>query len=208
MEKAIEPLFQLWKKRNITPIFCESKKEAQAKILELLPLSASVGLSGSQSLSQLDAAALLEQRGNTVYNQGKPGISREESLELRRLGIQADYFLASANAVARTGELVFFSAFGNRTAGVAFAKKTLVVCGTNKLSATLAEALKRAREYATPRNCKRLDWKSACLESGVCHDDICCAPEYRRMCCQILVLEAEAWAGRLTVMMVGEALGF
>jgi hypothetical protein len=34
------------------------------------------------------------------------------------------------------------------------------------------------------------------------------APEYRRMCCQVLIIEAEAGPGRLAVILVGEKLGF
>lgn len=176
--------------------------------MELVPLSASVGLSGSQTLEQLGVAKLLEARGNKVFNQYKPGITREESLALRKLGVQADFYLTSANAISEKGELVFFSAYGNRTAGISFANNVIVACGVNKIVADIDEAMKRAREYATPLNCKRLNWSSACLKDGVCREEVCVFPENKRMCCQILVIEAEVSPERLKVVLVGEKLGY
>jgi L-lactate utilization protein LutC len=208
VEKRIESLISNWQKRNITGYYCANKEEATKKILEIIPASASIGLSGSQTLDQLGIVKRLEERGNSVVSQYKPGISREESLELRRKGAQADYYLASANAVSETGEMVFFSGYGNRTAGVSYAKNLVVVCGINKLVKDLDAALKRARVYATPLNCKRLNWQSACLEKGTCREEICFAPDYKRMCCQVLIIEAEIAPDRVKVILVGENLGF
>ena len=123
-------------------------------------------------------------------------------------GITADYYLASANAISQNGEMVFFSAYGNRTAGIACAKNLIVVCGINKLSSSLDEAMKRARDYATPLNCKRLNWDTPCFKDGICREGICFSPEYKRMCCQILVIESEVSPQRISLIMVGEPLGF
>jgi hypothetical protein len=150
----------------------------------------------------------LESRGNKVFNQYKSGITQGESLELRKQGAQADYYLASANAISEKGELVFFSAYGNRISGISYARNVVVVCGINKITANLDEALKRAREYATPLNCKRLNWDTPCLKDGICRREICLFPDYKRMCCQILIIEAEVIPDRLKVVLVGEKLGF
>ncbi len=201
-------MIKAWQKRNIGAFFCENRDEARAKLLELVPISATIGISGSRTLDELEIIKNLESRGNRVYNQYKAGITRQENLELRRQGAGAEYYLASANAVSATGELVFFSAFGNRTAGVSGARHAIIVCGVNKLCDSLDKALARAREYATPLNCKRLDWNTPCFKDGVCRKDICLFNEYKRMCCQVLVIEAEAAPGRLEVVLVNEALGF
>jgi len=178
-------------------------------MLDLVPQQASMGISGSVTLDELGIVKRLEARGNRVFNQYKDGISREESLNLRMQGAQADYFLTSANALSEEGELVFFSGWGHRTAGISNAKNVLVVCGINKIAPNLTEALKRAREYATPRNVLRLgSWNTACAKDGICRSEICFAPEYKRMCCQTLVIESEAAPGRLKVILVGENLGY
>jgi len=208
MDQRVDGLIKNWQKRNILGLYCENKSEAADKILEIISHSASIGISGSVTLDQLGIVKRLEVRGNLVLNQYKPGISREENLELRRQGTQADYYLTSANAISENGELVFFSGYGNRPAGISNAKNVIVVCGINKITANLEEAIKRAREYATPLNCKRLNWNTPCLKDGICSKEICLFPEYKRMCCQILIIEAEVTPDRLKVVLVGENLGF
>ena len=209
MEQRIEGLIKNWSKRNIAGLYCDNKEQAADKIMEIIPYSASIGISGSVTLDQLGIVKSLQTRGNQVFNQYRPGISREENLELRRKGAQAaDYYLTSANAISEKGELVFFSGFGNRIAGISYAKSVIVVCGINKLTPNLEEAIKRSREYATPLNCKRLNWNTPCVKDGICRKEICLFPEYKRMCCQILILEAEVTPDRLKVILVGENLGF
>lgn len=208
MDHKIETLIENWKKRNIAGFYCDKKKEAADKILKLIPVDASVGICGSLTLDQLDIVRLLESRGSRVFNQYKSGISLKENLELRIKGSRADYYLASANAVSEKGELVFFSAYGNRTSGISSAKNVLVVCGINKITSDIGEALRRARDYVAPLNCKRLNWNTACFKDGICREGTCLAPEYKRMCCQVLIIEAEVSPQRLKVILIGEPLGF
>ena len=208
MDEKFAHLISSWQKRNILGFYCDTKEQAAAKILEMIPQSATVGISGSVTLGQIGVVGQLESSGRKVFNQYKSGISQKESLELRSQGAGADYYLASANAVSEKGELVFFSGYGNRSCGIASAKNLIVVCGINKLTPNIEQALRRAREYATPLNCKRLSWNTPCLKDGICRKEICLFPEYKRMCCQILIIEAEVTADRLRVILVGENLGF
>jgi L-lactate utilization protein LutC len=208
MDKRIDSLIKNWQKRNIQGFYCENKSKAVDKILEIIPKSSSVGISGSVTLNQLGIVNSLESRGNRVFNQYRTGISQGESLELRKQGTQADYYLTSANAISEKGEIVFFSAYGNRITGTSYAKNVIVVAGINKITPNLDEALKRSREYATPLNCKRLNWNTPCLKDGICRKEICLFPDYKRMCCQILIIEAEVIPDRLKVILIGENLGF
>ncbi|MBM3255264.1 MAG: hypothetical protein FJZ08_03090 [Candidatus Omnitrophica bacterium] len=208
MDPKIENLLKNLKKRNIAGFYCNRKEEATGNILKIIPLTASVGICGSQTLDQLNVVKLLEVRGSKVFNQYKPGISRQENLELRMNGAQADYYLASANAISRNGELVFFSAYGNRTSGISCAKNLIVVCGINKITPNIEEAMKRARGYVTPLNCKRLNWNTPCFKDGICRENICFSPDYKRMCCQLLIIESEVDPQRIKVILVGEPLGF
>ncbi len=208
MDKKINDLIKNWQKRNISGFFCLDARATLEKMKNIIPKDASVGISGSVTLNELGIVAELEQRGNKVFNQYRPDITRGESLEFRNQGAQADYYLASANAVSETGELIFLSAYGNRIAGVSNAKNVIIVCSINKLKPTLEAALKRAREYSAPLNCKRLNWNSACLQGGVCKQDICFSPEYKRMCCNALIVEAEVVPDRMKVILVNKTLGF
>jgi len=208
MEQRVASLIANLKQRNIEGIYLDSKEEARDKIKQLILKNASVGISGSKTLDELGIVASLEASDYEVFNQYKPGISREQSLQMRNLGSRADYFLTSCNAISEKGELVFFSGYGHRTSGIANADNVIVACGLNKIVPSLEQALKRSREHASVLNCKRLDWKSACLEGGLCRKEICLAPDYKRMCCQVLVIESEINPARLKVIIVGEELGF
>lgn len=208
MDVKIEKLINNFKKRNIFGIYCDNKEEANQKILGMIPKDSAIGFSGSVTLDQLSIISTLEARGNKIFNPYKKEISRDESLELRRQGASADFYLASANALSEDGELIFFSGYGNRTSGISYCQNVIIVCGINKISVNLSEALKRAREYATPLNCKRLNWASACFPGGVCREEICFAPEFKRMCCQTLIIESEVVPDRLKVVLINENLGF
>lgn len=208
MEHSVGQLINNFKQRNISGFYAENISQAKKLAETLIGQDSSVGISGSKTLDELGIAASLEARGNKVFNQYKPGISREKSLAERNLGAQADYYLTSANAISKAGELVFFSGYGHRISGIANAKNVIVICGMNKITPNLEEALKRSRQYVTPLNCKRLNWPAACLSDGVCHQEICFAPNHKRMCCQILIIETEIDPDRLKVIIVGEKLGF
>lgn len=209
MKRKIENLIRIWQKRNISGFYCKNKDDAVKKILEIIPLSSSIGLSGSLTLEQLDIIRQLEIRGDLVFDPYKATLSRQESSKIRRQGAtEADYYLASANAVSEKGELVFFSAYGNRVAGISYAPNVIIACGINKLTLSLDEALKRAREYVAPLNCKRLKWNTPCFKDAICGQEICDSLDYRRMCCQTLIIEAEVTPDRLRVILVGENLGF
>jgi hypothetical protein len=208
MEPKIQKLLDSWKSRNINGIYCKNRDEVHDKVLDLIPDSMSIGFCGSQTLEQLEIIEMLESRGNSVLNQYAPQLSRDESMRMRKLSAQADCYLCSANAVSVTGELVFFSAYGHRIAGIASADRVLVICGINKVVDSRQAAIARAREYATPMNVKRLKWDTPCYKDGICHEEACRAPDYNRMCCQLLILEAEVDPERLSVIIVGEELGF
>ena len=208
MENPVGNLISNLKRRNISGFYAKTISQAKELAESFIPKNSCIGISGSKTLDELGIVASLEAKGNKVFNQYKPGISAKKSLEERNLGAQADYYLTSVNAISEKGELVFFSGYGHRVSGIANAKNVIVICGLNKITLNLEEALKRSREYATVLNCKRLNWPAACLAQGVCRKEICLAPDYKRMCCQILIIEAEVALDRLKVVLVGENLGY
>jgi len=220
MDKKIAGMINGLNKRNIEGIYCQDKTAALSELLKIIPQDKSIGRSGSKTLDEIGIIPALIKRENQVFNQYEQGLSRERSLEIRNQGANADVFLSSANAITVNGEMVFFSAYGHRIAGIANAKNVIIVCGINKIVADISKGIERARNYATPLNCKRLGFNSACLpaaggpagkaglKDGICHNEICLFPEYKRMCCQVLVIEAEVAPGRFKVILVGENLGF
>ena len=194
-------------RRNISAFYCNNAQGVQKKVLELIPVGASVGFSGSKTIQELNLIEIIKNQGVEVFDQYGLGVDKEEGMRLRQLGIGADYYLTSVNAVTWAGELVFLSAFGHRSAGIANAKNLIIMCGINKITDDLNTALSRAREYVAPLNCKRLNWHSVCLDKGICQEDVCFPPQYKRMCCQTLIIEAEMNPGRVKFILCQESLG-
>jgi len=77
---------------------------------------------------------------------------------LSKQAVTADFFFASVSAVAETGEIVTGDLTGSRWAGLVSggATEPIIVVGTNKIVANLADGLKRLQEYALPLESARV----------------------------------------------------
>jgi LUD domain len=113
--------------------------------------------------------------------------------ELRRKSVTADYFISGANAIAQTGEIVACDASGSRVGAWPFAAGRLIlVVGINKIVPDIGSALRRIREYAF-----RLEDARAKRAYGT--------PSSIGKC---VILANEKTAGRITLILVSEALGY
>ncbi len=78
--------------------------------------------------------------------------------------------------------------------------------GFNKLVPTLADAIERSRVVAAVQEARRAGRTPPCTDDGVCRNYECYPPE--RQCGKILIIEKEIVPDRMTVILVGEPLGF
>ena len=102
------------------------------------------------------------------------------------------------------GKLYNVDATGNRVGAMFIGpKKTIVVCGVNKIVKDLDAAEKRVREWAAPQNAKRLNRKTPCVETGLCED--CSSPD--RICNIYVTLAKKPARTDVVVILVGEYLG-
>ena len=181
------------------------KKESYALQAEsLIPDGSSVTWGGSATLSE---AGILEALQNGSYEliDRASAKSPEEARSLYGKIVCADYFLMSTNAFTSDGELVNIDGNGNRVAClISGPAHVIVVTGMNKLTKTVQEAVDRVQTCATPPNCLRLNLNTPCASTGFCAD--CQSPD--SICCQIVVTRRSRQPGRITVVMVGEELGF
>lgn len=207
-EKLSAKVLQSLKRNNIEAFYYKTGKEAREKVLSIITEGSSVGLAGSVTLKELGIFDELIKGKYNLYNQYLPNLSEEESLRIRKEGVNADYFLSGTNAVTLNGELINISGMGNKIAGLCYGKKVIIVCGVNKIVKDVKEGIDRTRNLSAPMNAKRLDFNTPCRETGFCDYDLCRAPEFDRMCNQLLVIEGEREIGRITVILVREELGF
>lgn len=192
-------------KNNFQAEYVESGKEAVKRVLDLIPSEAVVGLGGSVTISQLGIQCELEKRGNKLLIQLGPGITAEESLVVRRKMLTTDIFLCSTNAITLDGKLVNVDGMGNRVAAMIFGRgKVLIVAGVNKIVKDVDSALERIEMNVAPVMNKQRGRTLPCTVMGLCMD--CQDPS--RTCNITAIIRKKPWQTDITVIIVGENLGY
>jgi len=183
----------------------EDAAAAKALLLSLIPDGASVGVGGSMTIKQLAVADALRQKNCPVYWHWEVPPQERPAMHLK--ASQADYFLASTNAVTKTGELVNIDGGGNRVSGMFYGpKQVILVISSQKLvdgGVNAADA--RIKRHACPANAKRLNLDTPCAHTGVCNEPQCgdaC------MCRVTTVLSRPTMGKTVTIIWVDEALGY
>src|SRR4030042_431188 len=114
-------------------VYTGNKEGAVAEIWKHITPTHKVGVGGSVTIRELGILEQLEAKGNTLYNHWKPGLSREDSLAIRKNQMTSDVFLSSVNAITMNGELVNIDGAGNRVNATIFGPaKEVLVAGHNK----------------------------------------------------------------------------
>ena len=163
-----------------------------------------VGFGGSVTLREMGLYERLAET-NTVHWHWQP--QGETSIpQTRVLARDTEVYLASANGLAETGEIINIDGAGNRVAETIFGhKKVYFVIGKNKLAEDYDKALWRARNIAAPRNAFRLKTKTPCAEKGDrCYN--CSSPA--RICRALSVLWCAPMGSQDEVVLVKEDLGY
>ena len=163
-----------------------------------------VGFGGSVTLREIGLYERLAET-NTVHWHWQPqgDISIPQTRVLAR---DTEVYLASANGLAETGEIINIDGAGNRVAETIFGhKKVYFVIGKNKLAEDYDKALWRARNIAAPKNAFRLKTKTPCAEKGDrCYN--CSSPA--RICRALSVLWCAPMGSEYEVVLVKEDLGY
>ncbi|MDR2018923.1 MAG: lactate utilization protein [Syntrophobacterales bacterium] len=201
----VERTLKALQKNNFDARYAATVGDALEEIFAAIPVGAAVGVGGSQTLIQIGFFEEAERHRIKLGNPSMAAITVEEFVAERRKILLSDVFLASSNAVTEDGKLFNVDGMGNRTSGMTFGpKKVILVAGVNKIVKDLDAAHRRVREVVAPMNARRLDLKTPCAETGVCVD---CASPYR-ICNAYLVLAKRPARTEFMVLLVGEELGF
>lgn len=193
-------------KRNFEAYYVETKEEALEKAMELIPKDHVVGWGGSYTIKEIGLIDRLYTEGYAVLDREKAGDTFDAWNEtMRRILVEANTFITSANAVTEAGELLNVDGTGNRVAAYSFGPQSVVVIvGINKIVRDIEDAVYRVQTVAAPINARRFDINTPCKHTGRCAE--CTADDC--MCCQWLVTRMCAPKGRIKVIVCGEKLGF
>lgn len=180
--------------------FFDTKEEAAAYLTEQIQGEV-VGIGGSMTVKEMGLDQMLQEKNEVYWHWNVPG---RETLDKAR---ESSIYLTSANGVAVTGELVNIDGNGNRVAQTLFGpKKVYFIVGSNKICPDLSEAMKRAKEVASPKNAMRFDKKIPCRVKGdgTCYH--CNSPE--RICRATVILERPCMSMEVEVVFIDQELGY
>ena len=203
-QKRGEILVKNLKARHFDAWYCDTKEEALAKALELIPEGSTVGWGGALSAQQIGLMDALN-KGNYAAIDRDRCATPEEKAQAAKESMFADFFLTGANALSLDGQMVNIDGAGNRVSAIIFGpKNVLVIAGMNKVLDDLDAAVNRARTVAAPMNTQRFDPNTPCAVTGSCAD---CKVE-GCICNHIVITRHCRPVGRIKFILVGEPLGF
>ena len=187
--------------RNMTGFYAETKEEALAKALELIPEGSSVTMGGGMSVHEI---GLTEKLKEGSYN-----FIDRDAIEDKRAAMlaayDADFFLSSCNAITEDGILINIDGNANRVSAFCQGpRNVLFIVGMNKVCNDVDGAMKRARNVAAPINAQRFGLQTPCTATGSCMN--CKSAD--TICCQFLVTRFSRHKDRIKVILVNDTLGF
>ena len=202
----IERTAEALKRNEFDVATAKNADEARAFIYAAAQGAKTIGQCGSATIIGLGVIPELAKKAE-ILNHSAPDLTPEQRADVFRRQQVCDLLLLSANAISTNGEIVNIDGVGNRVSASIFGpKKILFVVGRNKIAeGGVAEALKRARDFAAPPNSHRVGRTTTpCVATGKCHD--CKSPE--RICRVTVIMERKPSRSDVTVLLVNEEMGF
>lgn len=201
---AAQTVIKKFEKRGMDACYCATKEEALKQILAMIPKGSSVTNGGSESLVEAGVMKAI-QGPDYEFIDRTAGKTPQERRELFARQTMADYYLMSTNAFTKDGELINIDGNANRVACLACGPEHVIVLASmNKMCASVEEAIERIHTLACPPNALRVGADTPCTKTGVCAN--CLSPS--TICCQTMITRYSRIPGRISVVLVGEPLGF
>ena len=112
------------KSRNMDAYYVETKEEAVAKALELMPKGSTISWGGTMSVAEAGLMDAIRNGDYTLYDRDQAETAKERE-EMMHQAFFADFFLGSTNAVSEDGVLVNIDGVANRVAAYAYGPKNV-----------------------------------------------------------------------------------
>lgn len=204
-ENLLSDVVKALRNRGFGAAFFATIDDAKKSLLEKIPSDATVGIGGSVTVRELGLIQELEKRGNTVVHHWKQGLAKEKNREIRQKEGLADFYLTSANAITKDGDIINIDGIGNRVAHMIYGpNNVMIIAGYNKIVTDIDEGILRSKEIAAVMNAKRVGAKTPCATTGKCID--CDASA--RICRVTTIIQYRPLQTNIDVLLVDESLGF
>lgn len=197
-KQTVDKTIKALKSNGIKAQFVETAKEAKELVLKFIPAGSEVMTMSSTTLDTIGLA----QKINSTSSRFKPVRDKlytmdraTEAAEMNRLGAAPQYALGSVHAVTEDGHVIIASNTGSQLPAYAYAAMHVIwVVGTQKIVKDTDEGMKRIYEYVLPEESDRAN-KAYSITTG-------------SFVSKLLIINREITPGRVTVIFVGEKVGF
>jgi acyl-CoA hydrolase len=194
-EEQIARTVQALEAHGIRAVVFETGEEARTYVLDLIPSGAQVYNSPSRSLELIGLAEDIEHptRFQSVRARLHSLDRVTQRNEMRKLGASPDVLVGSVHAITEKGEIMIASAVGSQLGPAASGAGTVIwVVGTHKLVRTLEDGFRRIREHSLPLESERT--QQVYGQASAIN--------------KLLIVNGEAYPGRITIVLVKQQLGF
>ncbi len=193
-KKSVEKTIIALKKNGIESVFVENGEAAKTKALSLIPAGSEVMNMTSVTLDAIGLPKELSDAGKFNFVRAKLMDKEISAREKKRLGAAPEWTVGSVHAVTENGEVMIASNTGSQLPAYAYGADHVVwVVGTQKIVKNLDDGRRRIYEYVLPLESERAKKAYGVPGSAVS---------------KMLIVDKEITPGRITVIFVGEVLGF
>lgn len=196
-KEIIDKTVNALKANNIDAIFVQTGNEAKKEVLSLIPEGAEVMTMSSTTLDALEISTEIDESSKFVSIKNKlNNMSREtQNLEMQKLGVAPEWAIGSVHAVTEDGHVLISSNTGSQLPAYAAGSPHVIwIVGTQKIVKNTEEGMERIYDYVLPLESVRLN-KQYNMTAG-------------SFVSKILIVNREFMKSRVTVIFVGEKLGF
>ena len=194
-EEQIAKTVQALEAHGIRAVVFETGEEARKYVLGLIPSGAEVYNSPSRTLELIGLAEEIEHPTRFQSVRARlhllDRVTQRE--EMRKLGASPDVLVGSVHAITEQGEIMIASAVGSQLGPAASGAGAVIwVVGTQKLVRTLQDGFRRIREHSLlleSERTQRVYGQASAIN-------------------KILIVNGEAYPGRITIVLVKQQLGF
>jgi hypothetical protein len=194
-DEQISKAVQALEAHGIRAVVFESGDEARNYVLDLIPSGAGVYNSPSRTLELIGLTQDIEHptRFQSVRARLLSLNRVTDRSEMRKLGASPDVLVGSVHAITEQGEIMVASATGSQLGPAASGAGMVIwVAGTQKLVHTLEDGFRRIREHSLPlesERTQRVYGQASAIN-------------------KLLIVNGEAYPGRITIVLVKQLLGF
>lgn len=193
-KEQVEKTITALKANGIDAVFVKNGIEAKKKALEIMPNDSEVMNMSSVTLDTIGLPDEINKSGKFNSVRNKLVDKKVSDIEKKQLGAAPEWAVGSVHAVTENGEVMIASNTGSQLPAYAFGADHVVwVVGTQKIVKNLSDGHKRIYEYVLP------------LESERAHKAYGVPGSFVS---KILTINREITPGRVTLIFVGEVLGF